>query len=148
MEVKGVNGQIRFDGREVTISRKGVLGFLTQGFKGEKSIDVEHISSIQFKNAGLMLNGYIQFAFIGGRESKAGIFDASQDENTVMFSIGQQKVFEQLRDAVKKRGQELRTPSGQPSGVSDEVEKLAGLRDRGILTDEEFQAKKRQLLGL
>lgn len=28
------------------------------------------------------------------------------------------------------------------------LEKLAGLRDRGILTDEEFQAKKAQNLGL
>ncbi|MFN2233605.1 MAG: SHOCT domain-containing protein [Anaerolineales bacterium] len=30
----------------------------------------------------------------------------------------------------------------------DELEKLAGLRDRGIITDEEFEAKKKQLLGL
>jgi Short C-terminal domain len=29
-----------------------------------------------------------------------------------------------------------------------ELERLADLRDRGILTDEEFQAKKKQLLGL
>lgn len=31
---------------------------------------------------------------------------------------------------------------------ADELEKLARLRDRGILTDEEFQAKKAQILGL
>jgi hypothetical protein len=30
----------------------------------------------------------------------------------------------------------------------EELEKLAGLRDRGIITDDEFEAKKRQLLGL
>jgi len=30
----------------------------------------------------------------------------------------------------------------------EELEKLAGLRDRGIITDEEFEAKKKQLLGL
>lgn len=29
-----------------------------------------------------------------------------------------------------------------------ELEKLAGLRDKGIITDEEFEAKKKQLLGL
>jgi thymidylate synthase ThyX len=34
----------------------------------------------------------------------------------------------------------------QPSGT-DEIEKLALLRDKGTLTEEEFQAKKRQLLG-
>ena len=30
----------------------------------------------------------------------------------------------------------------------DELERLAGLRDKGILTDAEFEAKKKQLLGL
>ncbi len=30
----------------------------------------------------------------------------------------------------------------------DELERLAGLRDQGIITDEEFEAKKGQLLGL
>jgi len=38
-----------------------------------------------------------------------------------------------------------------PAGSSDymaELEKLASLRDAGILTDEEFNAKKKQILGL
>jgi molecular chaperone DnaK len=38
--------------------------------------------------------------------------------------------------------------SGGQRSVADEIQKLAALRDRGILTDEEFQAKKKQLLGL
>ena len=33
-------------------------------------------------------------------------------------------------------------------GILEELEKLAGLRDEGIITEEEFTAKKRQLLGL
>jgi hypothetical protein len=32
--------------------------------------------------------------------------------------------------------------------TSDELEKLAGLRDQGAITDEEFEAKKKQLLDL
>lgn len=44
-------------------------------------------------------------------------------------------------------------PTAAPEGAGDEsyldeLEKLAGLRDRGIITDEEFEAKKKQLLGL
>ena len=30
----------------------------------------------------------------------------------------------------------------------DELERLAGLKEKGIITEEEFQAKKKQLLGL
>jgi hypothetical protein len=38
-------------------------------------------------------------------------------------------------------------PSAEPSYL-DELQKLAGLRDQGIITSEEFEAKKKQLLGL
>jgi division protein CdvB (Snf7/Vps24/ESCRT-III family) len=38
-------------------------------------------------------------------------------------------------------------PAEEPSYL-EELEKLADLRDRGIITDEEFQAKKGQLLAL
>jgi division protein CdvB (Snf7/Vps24/ESCRT-III family) len=38
-------------------------------------------------------------------------------------------------------------PAAEPSYL-EELEKLAALRDQGIITDEGFQAKKGQLLGL
>jgi len=43
----------------------------------------------------------------------------------------------------------MQAPAAAPQdSYLDDLERLAGLRDRGILTDEEFQAKKKQLLGL
>ena len=38
-------------------------------------------------------------------------------------------------------------PASAPSYL-DELEKLGELRDKGIITDEEFEAKKKELLGL
>lgn len=40
--------------------------------------------------------------------------------------------------------------SQQPSqqSAADEIRKLAELRDQGIITEEEFEAKKKQILGL
>ena len=38
-------------------------------------------------------------------------------------------------------------PTGQPDYTA-ELEKLAQLKTQGILTDEEFSAKKKQILGL
>lgn len=35
-----------------------------------------------------------------------------------------------------------------PTDVADQIKKLADLRDSGILTEDEFNAKKKQLLGL
>jgi len=118
---------------------------LSQGLKGEKDIQLAAISSIQFKNAGRLTSGYIQFAFMGGQESKAGLLLAAADENTVMFRRSQQPAFEALREAVQLR----LAPSENTGGsVADEIEKLAALRERGILTEDEFQAKKAQMLGL
>ena len=38
--------------------------------------------------------------------------------------------------------------ASQPGSAADEIEKLAGLLERGVLTQEEFDAKKKELLGL
>jgi hypothetical protein len=35
-----------------------------------------------------------------------------------------------------------------PTEVADEIAKLGELRDKGLLTDEEFQAQKQKLLRL
>ncbi len=147
ISARGVNGQIELYANKVCIRRKGVLGFLTQGLKGDKIIMIPTISSIQFKKAGMLTNGYIQFAFMGGQEAKGGIFQGTQDENTVMFTTKQQPLFEQIRDAMENRIQAGNRPSSTSSDA-DELSKLADLRDKGILTEEEFQQKKKQILGL
>lgn len=59
---------------------------------------------------------------------------------------------EELGAEMKKRGIEV--PEEDGGGGSDEgdytqeLEKIADLRAKGILTEEEFQAKKKQILGL
>jgi len=39
-------------------------------------------------------------------------------------------------------------PADDEEDYIDELERLAGLRDAGVITSEEFEAKKKQLLGL
>ena len=39
-------------------------------------------------------------------------------------------------------------PSKSEPDAFEQIEKLAKLKDQGIITDEEFTAKKKQLLGL
>jgi hypothetical protein len=39
-------------------------------------------------------------------------------------------------------------PAGGQGDYIEELQKLAGLRDAGIITSEEFESKKQQLLGL
>ena len=41
----------------------------------------------------------------------------------------------------------IRSAAGTAGGTADELEKLADLKDRGVITEEEFQAQKAKLLA-
>lgn len=151
MRAEGIDGQLELLEDRIRIKRQGAFGFINHGFKGDKEIQIENISAIQFKKAGA-LSGYIQFSFLGGQESKGGIFDATKDENTIMFTQKSQEQFQKVKEKIDSIQKTMRTSSAAVQSVNfscaDELEKLASLREKGIITDEEFQAKKRQILGL
>lgn len=137
---------------KVTITPTGVLGVLTKGLKGTKTIPFFSITAIQFKSAGFT-SGYIQFTIAGGNESRGGVFDAAGDENTFMFSGSgsNNQIAEIIKNYIETRIQELRSPkpapSGNSGGIADEIRKLADLKAQGVLSDAEFQAAKAKLLG-
>lgn len=149
MSAKGSNGVLELLQNKIRIKRsKGLNTLILQGLKGDKEIFINQISSIQFKNAGFTV-GYIQFAFIGGQETKAGVFDAVKDENTVTFTKRQQGEFEAIKHAIEEKlFAKNDTPKESASPGYDDLEKLAELRDKGIITQEDFNAKKKQLLGI
>lgn len=150
LRAEGVNGQIELDGNRLRIRREGVVALLGHGLKGDKEILVERITAIQFREAGAIVNGYLQLSFMGGREAQGGAFEAALDENTVMFTATQEPGFRRLRRELEKRIGEGRQPQPSASGDAelDALERLASLRERGAITEEEFQAKKRRILGL
>ena len=148
MVVKGVNGQIQLSGRRITISRKGMMGFMSQGLKGDKEILISQISAIQFKKAGILTNGYIQFTLIGGRESNSGLFGSAKDENSVVFKRKQHAGFDLLRARIMSIMDSAGQSPQQTSNGASEIEALASLMERGLITSDEFEAKKQQLLGL
>lgn len=147
MSAKGVNGQLELLADKVRISRKGAMSLLIHGLKGDKEILISRISSIQFKEASNWFNGYIQFTFEGGREAKGGLTEATQDENSVVFRISQQDDFVKIKAAVEERMLGVESPPTHQTYL-DELEKLAELRDKGIITEEEFKEKKKQILGI
>ncbi|MGH3501211.1 MAG: DUF4429 domain-containing protein [Nocardioidaceae bacterium] len=100
---KGRGGTVTFDTRFVTIIRRGVLARMSYG-KGEKRIPVARINAVQWKPAGVVVNGFIQFTIAGGNEVRSAFgrqtIDASRDENSVIFTRKQQPAFAALRDAI------------------------------------------------
>ncbi|MGM0199692.1 DUF4429 domain-containing protein [Enterococcus sp. DIV1314a] len=135
----------------ITITRKGLLNYLNQGIKGDKTIPIRNITAVQLKKPG-MTNGYIQFSVLGGNESRGGLSAATQDENTVMFANKYWDQIQSLKTFIEKTQLRMhQSPATtQTAGPTDAEQILAfkNLLDQGIITQEEFNAKKAQILGL
>ena len=151
--VKGATGTVLFDGTTVTIRRTGVLARLSAG-SGEKVIPIASISALQFKLPGAM-KGYIEFTVPGGNESRSRFgkqtTDAAKNENAVLFARSQREKFAHLRDvvqaAINERHQGNTTPAPPTADIPSQIKQLSELRDSGVITSEEFEGKKTELLG-
>ena len=144
MRAEGSNGSVELLNDRIVIRRKGLLNVLTQGFQGEKSIPYTSITAVQFRPAGSIMAGVIQFTMKGGREFYGGMLEATQDENAIMFTRQQEKTFQRVRDHVERA---ITPAQGNAGGnVGDELAALAGLVEKGFLTREEFDDRKRALL--
>ena len=73
--MKGVQDLLEVFEDKVTITPKGILGFMNKGLKGTKSIPFTSITAIQFKEAGAVFSGFGQSAVAaagaGGRAAAA-----------------------------------------------------------------------------
>lgn len=121
------------------------------GANGGKRINFADLTAIQFKEPAGVSVGFIQFAYPGSTELKGGVVAAMNDENSIPVSPQNLQQAREIVDFIENRRAELRTPTAvvtsAPSAM-DELKKLKELLDLGIVTQEEFDAKKKQLLGL
>ena len=73
------------------------------------------------------------------------------DAYTVYFPPGDNTKFKTAKGLLDKLLRETKKPSQiivekQDSDIPGQIKKLSDLKDQGILTDEEFEAKKKDLL--
>lgn len=138
----------------ITIRRKGMLNMMNQGLKGEKSIPFSSISAVQLKKPGIT-SGYIQFSLLGGNESRGGVTAAVRDENSVMIAgkdeyedmlelkeFIEQKMIERDQQPINTR------PTPLEKSPVEQIKELKELLDMEIITQQEFDTKKKQLLEL
>lgn len=104
-----------------------------------ESYPYDHISSIEMSKN--MMGHQITF-FASGNKVNMKWIDAKQD---VAEFVG--TVRGRMKGGSQTSGSEV-IATTKPADVADQIRRLASLRDEGLLTEEEFQAKKIQLLGL
>ena len=144
---KGNNGVITVDGDWLTIERRtpGRAGH-SMGFR---RIPLASITAVQLRHAGVFANGFIRFTVQGSPQFRGGLQNAMRDENAVIFRRRQAKGFSIVRAAVEHYINALhagdRSGTGEPD-IPEQIKKIGELRDQKLITEEEFAAKKAQLL--
>jgi hypothetical protein len=117
-----------------------------------KEIRIKSISGIEMGQPGKIFAGYIQFMFSGGSEAGGwSRIDAAKNENCIMFRKNKQAMFEECRDLVNRYIEESQSSSGKEAAATseaDELAKWAALKESGAITADEYETKKRQILGL
>ena len=134
----------------LTITPKGGLGLQTHGSQGIREISVDLLLDIGYKLPGFS-SGYLQFTLADGG---GGASRTRTGTNTFRFVKSSENIDAagRITAYIQERMQQARTlptaaaPAAAPASLSDELGKLAALRDRGVLTNAEFQAAKQRLL--
>ena len=155
------NGQITILEDRVLIDHKGARGVWTQGFSGEKTIPIGAIQTVQLREGTTFVRGYLQFGIIGEGSSHGGTGGAVRDENSVLLACGTDRGYEienanakAIKEYIENKIFERLNAAPQGSTIvqqrssADELKKFKELLDSSIITQEEFDAKKKQLLGL
>lgn len=143
----GVGATIEIRKAGLAITRLGRASLLVHGMKGEKLLPFRSITAVQLKEPGRSMSGYIQFSLVGAIENGRGIWDASKDENTVLFTLEHLPQFLGLRDLVEQQPGAAANPEiAASTSRAQELAILAGLRDAGHLSEEEFSAEKSRIL--
>lgn len=126
------------------------ISAILQGYKKIKSIPVSSIQAIQLSLASYGSNGFLKFFISGGGETLNGPgFGLYADENSIHFSKGHNDMATSIKEYLEQRIVELRSSQpATPISVPDEILKYKRLLDAGVITQEEFEKKKEQLLNL
>lgn len=149
--LQGFKGELRVYENKVEINKKG-SGFITGNTC--KTLAMANIISVSFTPSTMWARGFIEFTVPGGKDS-ANIEQALRNENALpLAAAGQNEEAMKIKAYVEEQIMKLANNKGgttivqQATSPAEELKKMKELLDMGIITQEEFDAKKKQLLGL
>lgn len=144
--IHGSSGaSVTFDGWTVTVHHRGGGRGL-----GDASVPINQLSGVEFRKAGLASAGMFTLLTAGAvAPRRAGM--VNKNPLAVWLTRGQNRDFEALRDLILRAIAAQHAPQPQyaphaPS-VAHELQRLGQLMQQGLLTPQQFEQAKRQLLG-
>lgn len=154
--LKCTNGILEVYEDKVVISRKSVGGFITQSLKGDKTFFYSDLTGVEYRKPTIMANGYIKFIASGTQETNHSIgklgmttADAAKDPNALIlraFNKEVPKKSEEIYNYILEKIHEYKEKGTNNISNADEIMKFKQLLDQGIISQEEFDKKKQELL--
>ena len=145
-----------YDDKCVISIKKGIANLLLSGGKlnGAKEIYYADVTSVQFRNATVLTNGFLQLDFPGAHNTNnfasdnSFVFGGLPGAALKALQEKMPRVSEEIKQMVSQARANRNMPAQAAVSPADELMKYKQLLDAGIISQAEFDAKKRQLLGL
>lgn len=153
-DIEGVRGRsLKVYEDKCIISTRVNMGSLLTGnvTDGDKTIYYADVLGVQYK-ASSMTIGYLQLETASSQMNNRR--DNFFNENSFTFDDKLNDKMDEVAKYVQQKVEEAKSKKNAPTVVAaavsaaDELKKFKELLDLGIITQEEFDAKKKQLLGL
>lgn len=125
-------------------------------FLGEHKINLHHISNVDICSTSNATNGYLRFVPVGVSQQDYYscayfFFNNSKLFGAKKFKQSISSICDMLNDKIINLGRPASDTPASPKingDVFDEIRKFKELFDEGIITEKEFNMKKKRLLGL
>lgn len=142
-----------YEDRCALVSQKNAMSFLTGSIlNGNKEFFYADLTSVQFKPATSFINGFVQLEYPGSHSGGQGLNNFNS-ENSFAFQKAKlkneevEKAVNYIRESISKAKSAASATVVQTS-PAEELKKFKDLLDMGVISQEEFDAKKKQILGL
>ena len=144
----GIGSRLFVYDNKVVLERHGLIGSSLTRFSGAKTIPIKSIQSVELKEGSSVLNGYLRFGYAGSVERRGGVYNATDDENAVVFKKSSNSTAHQIKEFIEGiiYNSDNGTTIVNQLSSADEILKLKNLLDDGVISQEEFEQKKKDLL--
>ncbi|MFB9391000.1 DUF4429 domain-containing protein [Streptomyces coeruleoprunus] len=155
LQFKAYDGKAAFDGGQVSFRWFWTGASSAKWKAGDQTFSVRELSGVEWRSPDI-LDGYLRLLRRGGDSQPA---QADHDPAAVVFGLGYGPVHESLPfaaavlEAVRASERAVPVPvpvaAGRrdPADIADRIRHLGELHQAGLVTDEEFAAKKAELLA-
>lgn len=148
-ELKGTNGKIILYDDKLVISRDTVSGLVLYGNCGERTFYYHTLQGVEYTG------GTLRIIPIGVNVKNYNLFNKQDlqystiDNNSIGIPLGKKKEAEKIYNTINDKIKEayLKTVTSIERSNADEIREYKKLLDDGIITQEEFEKKKQELLN-